>query len=367
MMTTRRMTETVPRASMDEEFDDGVDASTTAVSRSIDALASVLERPETETETETTTTETTKTETEARERDEAPGTRFADERARRRATPEGVTDASWKPYWSPLSEVYNVPTESPRAAYFLAFVHCAAFLVDLWLLRSGASNGGDLFMRLAQFDNAVVYESQWMRTFTASLVDFGLVHVALVNAAFLTVAAEAEALLGTRPFLTVYALSAAAGGIGSLAMESTTLHVTSSDGLFGVFGALLLYSALNVENEWNYRGFTVRLFYCAIFAVGFQYLAGVPTEDGLHVVNSTGHLWGFLAGCAMGYAGLSPLFTSGKKFSKPPADGRKNLQDVTAGPRKTFVMLGAASTTLVALCVVVLLKRTLDVDPRDVF
>ena len=106
-----------------------------------------------------------------------------------------------------------------------------------------------MFLRLAQFDNAVVYESQWMRAFTASLVDFGLVHAALVNAAFLTIAAEAEALLGTRPFLTVYVLSAAAGGIGSLAMEPSTLHVTSSDGLFGVFGALLLYSALNVETN----------------------------------------------------------------------------------------------------------------------
>ena len=357
IMMTRRTTETVPRARADDDLDDGP---TPSASRSIDALASVLERGESKASKRTTEEEG------AENAGDARSTRGAERRERGRATPEGVMDASWKPYWSPLSEVYNVPTESPRAAYFLAFVHCCAFAVDLALLRSGASNGGDVFMRLAQFDNAVVYESQWMRAFTASLVDFGLVHAALVNAAFLTIAAEAEALLGTRPFLTVYVLSAAAGGIGSLAMEPSTLHVTSSDGLFGVFGALLLYSALNFENEWNYRGFTVRLLYCAVFAVGFQYLAGVPTEDGLHVVNSTGHLWGFLAGCAMGYAGLSPLFTSGKKFSTPPADGRKNLQDVTAGPSKTFAMLGAASTTLVALSVVVLLKRTLDVDPRDV-
>ena len=206
-----------------------------------------------------------------------------------------------------------------------------------------------------------------MRTFTACFVDFGLLHFALVNVGLVTIGAEAEALLGTRPFLAVYALSAAMGGIGSMAFDPTTLHVTSSDGLMGVFGALLLYSALNVENEWNLRGFTVRLLYCGFFSVGFQYLASVPTEDGTHVVNSVGHLCGFLAGAAMGYAGLAPLLTSGKKFSKPPDDGRKNLEDVGAGPRKTFAMLGSASTALVALCVVVLLKRTLDVDPRDVF
>ena len=104
-------------------------------------------------------------------------------------------------------------------AYFIAFVHCAAFATDLALLRSGTSNGGDLFIRLALFDNAVVYGSQWMRTFTACFVDFGLLHFALVNVGLVTIGAEAEALLGTRPFLAVYALSAAMGGIGSMALR----------------------------------------------------------------------------------------------------------------------------------------------------
>ena len=357
---------------LDEGAVDDDAKTTTTTTTTLDALASVLvdragdrngdDASTTATEAREATEAKAKAKAKAKARDAN-----AAEASRRRATPEGVTDASWKPYWSPLSTMYNVPTVEPTVAYFIAFAHCAAFATDLALLRSGTSNGGDLFIRLALFDNAVVYGSQWMRTFTACFVDFGLLHFALVNVGLVTIGAEAEALLGTRPFLAVYALSAAMGGIGSMAFDPTTLHVTSSDGLMGVFGALLLYSALNVENEWNLRGFTVRLLYCGFFSVGFQYLASVPTEDGTHVVNSVGHLWGFLAGAAMGYAGLAPLFTSGKKFSKPPDDGRKNLEDVGAGPRKTFVMLGSASTALVALCVVVLLKRTLDVDPRDVF
>ena len=364
--------ETVRAADDDGAVEDA--PSTTTTTGTLDALASVLRDRADDGDGDGAPT----TARDAREASASRASARADaaakardanaaEASRRRATPEGVTDASWRRHWSPLSTVYNVPTVEPRVAYFIAFVHCAAFATDLALLRSGTSNGGDLFIRLALFDDAVVYGSQWMRTFTACLVDFGLLHFALVNVGLVTIGAEAEALLGTRPFLAVYALSAAMGGIGSMALDATTLHVTSSDGLMGVFGALLLYSALNVENEWNLRGFTVRLLYCGFFSVGFQYLASVPTEDGTHVVNSVGHLWGFLAGAAMGYAGLAPLFTSGKKFSKPPDDGRKNLEDVGAGPRKTFVMLGSASTALVALCVVVLLKRTLDVDPRDVF
>lgn len=298
-------------------------------------------------------------ETEAKKRE-----RVKVEMDRRRSTPEGVTDW-WKPYWSPLSTVYNVPTVEPRAAYFLAALHAFAFFGDLAMLKAGVSNGGEVFIRTAFFDNAVVYESQWTRAFTACFVDFGLVHFALVNVGLLTVGAEAEAILGTSPFLTIYLLSAAMGGIGSMALEPGALTVTSSDGLMGVFGALLLYSAMNIENEWNQRGFTVRLLYCAVFATGLQYIASLPSEDGTHVVNSVGHLWGFLAGGAMGYAGLSPLLSS-KKFEKPEND-RKNLEDVHGGQRKVFVALGSTSVTVVALCVVVLLKRTLDVDPRDVF
>jgi membrane associated rhomboid family serine protease len=261
--------------------------------------------------------------------------------------------------------VYNVPTIEPAGAYFLAMLHAGAFVADLALLKLGYGNGGDVFLKLALFDNAVVYDSQWVRCFTACLVDFGLLHFATVNLALVTIGAEAEAILGTSPFLTVYILSAAMGGIGSMALDPSTLHVTSSDGLFGVFGAMLVYAAINVENEWNMKGFTVRLLYCGAFASALQYLTSVPTEDGGHVVNSVGHLWGFVAGIAMGYTGLSPMFTS-KRFETPPED-RMNVVDVTSGPPKTFAALGALSFTILSLCVVVLLKRTLDVDPRDVF
>jgi len=356
------------------------DAKKTATRSTLDALGAVLERDtggkarggmgeggavldsrgrEDRTRVESVETTASREETEAKKRE-----RVKAEMDRRRSTPEGVT-GWWKPYWSPLSTVYNVPTVEPRAAYFLAALHAFAFFGDLAMLKAGVSNGGEVFIRTALFDNAVVYESQWTRAFTASFVDFGLVHFALVNTGLLTVGAEAEAILGTSPFLTIYLLSAAMGGIGSMSLEPGALTVTSSDGLMGVFGALLLYSAMNIENEWNQRGFTVRLLYCAVFATGLQYIASLPSEDGTHVVNSVGHLWGFLAGGAMGYAGLSPLLSS-KKFEKPDSD-RKNLEDVHGGQRKVFVALGSTSVTIVALCVVVLLKRTLDIDPRDVF
>ena len=219
------------------------------------------------------------------------------EAQRRRETPEGVTDDSWNPLWSPLSQVYNVPTVEPWAAYALALCHVAAFTTDLLSYKLAGGSGGDVFLRLALFDDAVVYDSQWLGVFTAGLVDFGLVHFALVNAGLALVGAEAEALLGTFPFLAVYALSAAFGGVASMALDPSKLHVSSSDGLMGVLGALLLYSALNVENEWNPSGFSTRLLKCGALAVGLQYVASVPTEAGAgHVVNAAGHAVGFISG-----------------------------------------------------------------------
>jgi len=292
------------------------------------------------------------------------------EAQRRRETPEGVTDDSWNPLWSPLSQVYNVPTVEPWAAYALALCHVAAFTADLLSYKLAGGSGGDVFLRLALFDDAVVYDSQWLRVFTAGLVDFGLVHFALVNAGLALVGAEAEALLGTFPFLAVYALSAAFGGVASMALDPSKLHVASSDGLMGVLGALLLYSALNVENEWNPSGFSTRLLKCGALAVGLQYVASVPTEAGAgHVVNAAGHLVGFISGATLGYLGLSPTFTS-EKF-EPPDGRRKNLEDVTevgaGGPKKVWVGLGGFSAAVVALCAVVVFKRVFDADPRDVF
>lgn len=100
-------------------------------------------------------------------------------------------------------------------------------------------------------------------------VDFGLLYFAFVNVGLVTIGVEVEVLFGIRLFLVVYVLSVVMGGIGLMVFDLMILYVILSDGLMGVFGVLLFYSALNVENEWNFRGFIVRLFYCGFFLVGF--------------------------------------------------------------------------------------------------
>ena len=72
-------------------------------------------------------------------------------------------------YWSPLSQVYNVPTVQPKAAYALVWCHVAAFTADLLSYKLAGGSGGDVFLRLALFDDAVVYDSQWLRLVSLAL------------------------------------------------------------------------------------------------------------------------------------------------------------------------------------------------------
>ena len=87
-------------------------------------------------------------------------------------------------YWSPLSQVYNVPTIQPKAAYALVWCHVAAFTADLLSYKLAGGSGGDVFLRLALFDDAVVYDSQWLRLVSLFVFLFPCVRAIRVMTSF---------------------------------------------------------------------------------------------------------------------------------------------------------------------------------------
>lgn len=272
---------------------------------------------------------------------------------------EDDDDDGWRPWFSPRSDVYDVPVSRPSAAYILALIHVLVFLGDYALYATGNGNGGDLFLRLAEVDDALVRGSQWTRPFTACLVDYGLVHFAVSNLALVTVGAEAEALLGLYPFLSVYVLTGAVGVLTVTAFDpNTSLSVGGSDAIFGIFGAACAYSLINIEPEWNRRGCYVRCLQMGVLGTALVWLAGMPTLGAEHVVSNAGHASAFAAGATMGVLGAAPLFSS-DRFAPPDAE-RLNLIDLLADRKdKLYVGLGAASAVLAAESVVVVVKRFL--------
>ena len=61
------------------------------------------------------------------------------------------------------------------------------------------SHAGDLLLRFAEVDDALVRGSQWLRPFTACLADYGLVQFAITNLGLITVVGWCRLNLGWKP------------------------------------------------------------------------------------------------------------------------------------------------------------------------
>ena len=281
---------------------------------------------------------------------------------------EGVTKY-WSPFFSPLSAIYNVPTEEPTAAERLAVLHLIFFAADFVAVKTGANaEGGFFFSTFALFADAVKTQNEWWRLPSTALADFGLGHVVATNASLWLIGREIETLLGTMSFLAVYFLGAMGGAITALAFDDNSKVIAGSSGaVFALYGAILTYTVLNLESGWNQRGFTTRLFRIGASATALCYIASETASDGVtHVVNNWDHFGGFLSGIFLAYYGLCPLFSSiqfkpGEEKSRAQ---RLNLEDKTLQEPfgKTSAILYGVCANLVAASAVVAFKRMSGVD-----
>ena len=277
----------------------------------------------------------------------------------------------WRAWFAPRSPVYDAPTCAPRAAYALALTHVLVFATDYALYRAGLGNGGDVFLRLAQVDDALVFGGQWLRPWTACLVDYGVAQFAVALLALVTVGAETEAWLGTGPFLAVYVCSSTAGVLAVAALDAnTSLGAGGSDAIFGAFGAMAAFSAINAEPEWNKAGVAFRSLQMLALGSALGWIAGLPTLGAEHVVSNLGHSAALATGAAMAYFGGAPLFVSRnlldtktsrrEKTGRDAGRGKPRLTDALEGKKdKTYVGLGAASGLLALESVFVLVQKTL--------
>jgi membrane associated rhomboid family serine protease len=288
--------------------------------------------------------------------------------------PEG-----WPIWFSPLSPVYDVPTVAPKAAYLIALVHAFVFLSDYFLYKTGAGNGGDLFLQLAAVDDALINGGQWLRPWSAAFVDYGVVQFATSTLALVTIGAEIEALFGSAVFATIYICSSTAGVLSVTAFDANThLTVGGSNAIFGIFGAIAAYSAVNAEPEWNPNGVAYRALQMIAFGTALGWIAGLPTLGNEHVVSNFGHSTAFTVGAAMAYFGGAPLWVSldGEKIEKRarvdalrPGENKNPsssllklpLTDILGDEKdKTYIGLGVASGLLAAESVLVLVRRMMD-------
>ena len=142
------------------------------------------------------------------------------------------------------------------------------------------------------------------------------------------------------------------------------------DAVFGAFGAMAAFSAINAEPEWNKEGVAFRSLQMLALGSALAWIAGLPTLGAEHVVSNLGHSVAFTAGAAMAYFGGAPLFVSvrdapgGENYLKKNPGGKLRLTDALEGKKdKTYVGLGVASGLLALESVFVLVQRTLADGP----
>ena len=140
------------------------------------------------------------------------------------------------------------------------------------------------------------------RIITSNFLHDSVVHLGLSSYALLTIAPEAEAVLGNFTFLTTYLLGGAAGSILCFLL-SDTLTVGASSGIFGLLGALASYLYKNNKVPQSSEQ-TVT----AICLLAFNLFLGGNKES---AIDNLGHLGGLLAGIYLGML-LTPAVIDGQ-------------------------------------------------------
>ena len=129
------------------------------------------------------------------------------------------------------------------------------------------------------------------RIITSNFLHDSVVHLGLSSYALLTIAPEAEAVLGNFTFLTTYLLGGAAGSILCFLL-SDTLTVGASSGIFGLLGALASYLYKNNKVPQSTEQTAT-----AICLLAFNLFLGGNKES---AIDNLGHLGGLLAGIYLG-------------------------------------------------------------------
>ena len=128
-----------------------------------------------------------------------------------------------------------------------------------------------------------------------------------------------------------------------------------------MYGAILTYALLNLESDWNRRGFTTRLLRIGASVVALCTMASEVASDGqTHVVNNWDHFGGFVSGVLLAYYGLCPVFSSIQfKPGEEKRSRRLDLEDKTAKEpfAKVQTLLYGLCANVIFASVVVAVKR----------
>lgn len=183
------------------------------------------------------------------------------------------------------------PVNNNRGSFITYTLITINLLVFLFMTLAGGSTNTDVLIAFGAKWDPLIQQGQVWRLLASSFIHIGIVHLAFNMYSLWVIGPVAEKLFGHIRYLIIYILSALGGSLASFFFSPTTISAGASGAIFGVLGALLLYSWQN-KHLWR-SGLGKNL----LVIVGINLFFGL-TQQG---IDNFDHIGGLLTGIIVAY------------------------------------------------------------------
>jgi rhomboid protease GluP len=170
----------------------------------------------------------------------------------------------------------------PIFTYTFIFIQVAVFF---WLELHGGSTNTSTLIKYGAKVNPLIYEGEWWRFITPVFLHIGFLHLAMNTLALYYLGIAVEKIYGNLRFLFTYLFAGVTGFIASF-LYSTNLSAGASGAIFGCFGALLYFGAINPKLFSRTMGRNVMIVLILNLVFGFSSTG----------IDNAGHIGGLIGG-----------------------------------------------------------------------
>jgi rhomboid protease GluP len=170
----------------------------------------------------------------------------------------------------------------PFITYILMFIQVVVFFI---LEINGGSTNTSTLIKYGAKVNQLIIDGQWWRFLTPIFLHIGFLHLVMNTIALYFLGTAVERMYGNARFLFIYLFAGFTGFIASF-LFSDNLSAGASGAIFGCFGALLYFGAINPKLFFRTMGINV------FMILGLNLLFGFSSSG----IDNAGHLGGLAGG-----------------------------------------------------------------------
>lgn len=219
----------------------------------------------------------------------------------------------------------DIPQAEPLACYLILAAQLGVYAAGTWVgATQGVEASATMAMELALRPSEVLAaapDSEWWRVGSCLLLHNGMPHLALDTFALAYIGPDAEAFLGTFPFLSIYLLSGLTAAATSLLFGPDVATAGATGALLGVIGAMAGFEAANKQLKSHGRlgrGSRQQIGspWGAAALAGAALLLGLLPGNGPLAIDDAAQLAGALAGAWLGFS-VGPRFSVVREVDIP--------------------------------------------------